>query len=164
MSHVEVAAEYEWQPELRELDESSIEGGQEAEFGLLARWARRSRWKIRADDGDVAETRLDVTPFAIKLRLTDSAHDLDGLGTRIDRNAAVSRLLGVRTSSVIATRMKRGVGDLFVARLELLHAEHVRALSSKPSEETLARCTAQAVRVEGDDSQEKSAGRKSEAI
>ena len=134
MGHVEVAAEDERQPELRELVESSIEGGQEAEFGLLARWARRSRWKVRADDGDVAETRLDVTPFAIELRLTDAAHDLDGLGSRIDRNAAVSRFLGVRTSSVIATRMKRGVGDLLVVRLELLHAEHVRALPSEPAE------------------------------
>ena len=137
-----------------ELHEPAIERREKAELGFLARGARGARRKIRADDGDAAETRLDVAPFAIELGLADAAHDLDGLGARVDRNAAVTRFLGVHADAVIAARVKRALRDLLVARLELLHAEHVGALPSEPREEALARCTAQAVRVEGDDSQE----------
>ena len=52
-----------------------------------------------------------------------------------------------------SARVKSGVGDLRVMRLELLHAENVGTLPGKPLEETLARRAAQTVRIESDDAQ-----------
>jgi hypothetical protein len=64
----------------------------------------------------------------------------------------------------VAARMKCAVRDLLVARLELLDTKHVGPLPREPREKALARSAAQAVRVEGDDSQQKSADEKTEAI
>jgi hypothetical protein len=49
--------------------------------------------------------------------------------------------------------MKRSCRDVGIAGLELLNAKNIGSLASEPREEALARCAAQAVRVEGDDSQ-----------
>ena len=57
--------------------------------------------------------------------------------------------------AVKATRVERAIGQLFLLGLQLLHAQHVRALTREPTKKPFARGTSQTVRVEADDSQEK---------
>jgi hypothetical protein len=60
--------------------------------------------------------------------------------------------------------VERLFDDLIFACLQLLHAQHVRALSVEPVEKAFPCGAAQTVRIEGDDSQEKRAAGKSKAI
>src|SRR5262249_31618972 len=64
--HVEVAAEHERHAVAIEGFDALVERGQEPELGFLPRRAGRARREVRADDGDIAEPRLEVTSFGVE--------------------------------------------------------------------------------------------------
>ena len=139
--------------EVGELREASVERREVAELGFLPRRARRARREIRADDRDVRKTRFEIPAFAIEFFDADAAHDGGRLRARVNGNAAIAGTLRAGRDAMEPARPKLCADDLLVVGSDLLNAEHVRALASKPREEALARRAAQTVRVEGDDSQ-----------
>jgi hypothetical protein len=60
-----------------------------------------------------------------------------------------------------AARVERAIRQLLLVGLQLLNAQHVGALTREPTKKAFAHGTSQTVRVEADDSQEKSASEKS---
>src|SRR5882672_1014217 len=163
--HVEVTAEYERQAVAREVREPPVERGEEPELGFLPRRAGGARRKVRARDRNGAEVRLEIAAFRVELRHTDAAHHVYRLATRVDCDAAVSWFLRGVQHAMKAARLECAVGELMIVSLELLHAEHVRALAREPAEESFACRAAQTVRVKTDHSHGgKSADRKRSAL
>jgi len=107
----------------------ALEAREKSKLRLLARIARRTRRKISARDDTVCEVSLDMPALSVEFRIAVTANDFTRLLTRIQCHSAVARLFGRKHESMEAAQMKLAAVDLVRLSLELLHAEHVRALA-----------------------------------
>jgi len=99
--------------------------------------------------------RLEVTPLVVELGGADAANDFRRLVPRVDRDPRVAALLRTVEDAMETARGVETIVELRLLDSDLLHAQHVGALTTEPAEEALARGAAQSVRVEADDSQGK---------
>src|SRR5690606_19531521 len=121
----------------------------EEELDLLALGRARAGREVDRYHAEIAEIRLQITPFRVDILDAQAALDPVGDAAGIDADAAVAFSGCAVVVRAEAARYRERFQVVFL-RLELLHADHVGALPREPGERALGRRGTDSVEVEGD--------------
>ena len=132
--------------------EVRMELGQEAELRQLAFFARRTAWKVGADDRELAcrgvKAQLHVSSFAIKLCRSIANDYIGGLMPRVDAHSRIALFLGKVKVALQARHALEAVGHVRRLCLDFLHANTIRPRGDHPAFHALGRGRANAIEIE----------------
>ena len=114
----------------------TIETFHEVILGALAMIATGAGGKVHRNHGQAVIHQLNVTPFRIDLRHTQTFHDLIGFFSCINPHTAIALLLGVMKVSMIPIGRLHRLRHIGSLCLKFLHTHKISPLFGQPIKKT----------------------------